>query len=139
MCLHAMSKVALEKTAEVRKLEQPRVRFTTMVIGSTGGTAFFANAERPQSEDRKRFMQGLKGARLSGRRTAHATGSVPGARRYRGQPGTDGPGVGPAADLAATLGLTYLARVATAILGVDRDLVTPGLRFWKESPDAPTT
>ena len=57
MGLYAMSKVALEKTAEVWKLEHPRVRFTTMVIGSTGGTAFFASAEKPQPEDLDRFMK----------------------------------------------------------------------------------
>jgi NAD(P)-dependent dehydrogenase (short-subunit alcohol dehydrogenase family) len=56
MGLYAMSKVALEKTAEVWKLEHPRVRFTTMVIGSTGGTAFFASAEKPQPQDLDRFF-----------------------------------------------------------------------------------
>lgn len=56
MGLYAMSKVALEKTAEVWKLEHPGVRFTTMVIGSTGGTGFFAGAEQPQPEDLDRFL-----------------------------------------------------------------------------------
>jgi len=60
MGLYAMSKVALEKTAEVWKLEHPRVRFTTMVIGSTGGTAFFASAEKPQPADLDRLMTDWK-------------------------------------------------------------------------------
>lgn len=57
MGLYAASKVALEKCAEVLKLEHPRVRFTTMVIGSTGGTSFFADAEKPHPEDLDRFRE----------------------------------------------------------------------------------
>jgi NAD(P)-dependent dehydrogenase (short-subunit alcohol dehydrogenase family) len=60
MGLYATSKIALEKTAEVWKLEHPLVRFTTMVIGSTGGTAFFASAEKPSSEDLDRFGEDWK-------------------------------------------------------------------------------
>jgi NAD(P)-dependent dehydrogenase (short-subunit alcohol dehydrogenase family) len=55
MGLYAASKVALEKSVEVWKLEHPSVRFTTMVIGSTAGTSFFASAEKPQAEDLERF------------------------------------------------------------------------------------
>jgi NAD(P)-dependent dehydrogenase (short-subunit alcohol dehydrogenase family) len=57
MGLYAMSKVALEKTAETWKLEHPTVRFTTMVIGSTGGTSFFASANKPYPEDLDRFQE----------------------------------------------------------------------------------
>jgi NAD(P)-dependent dehydrogenase (short-subunit alcohol dehydrogenase family) len=47
MGLYAASKVALEKTVEVWKLEHPDVRFTTIVIGSTAGGQFFADATIP--------------------------------------------------------------------------------------------
>jgi NAD(P)-dependent dehydrogenase (short-subunit alcohol dehydrogenase family) len=57
MGLYAVSKVALEKSVEVWKLEHPTVRFTTMVIGSTAGTSFFASAEKPRAEDVERFKQ----------------------------------------------------------------------------------
>jgi hypothetical protein len=56
MGLYAASKVALEKSVEVWKIEHPRVRFTTMVIGSTAGTSFFASAEKPRPEDLDRFQ-----------------------------------------------------------------------------------
>ena len=56
MGLYATSKVALEKMAEVWKLEHPRVRFTTMIVGSTGGTSFFASAAKPYPEDLDRFL-----------------------------------------------------------------------------------
>ena len=49
MGLYAASKVALEKSVEVWKLEHPRVRFTTIVIGSTSGGTFFAGAETAES------------------------------------------------------------------------------------------
>src|SRR3954447_10081052 len=47
MGLYAASKVALEKTVEVWKLEHPDVRFTTIVVGSTAGGHFFADATIP--------------------------------------------------------------------------------------------
>jgi NAD(P)-dependent dehydrogenase (short-subunit alcohol dehydrogenase family) len=55
MGLYAASKAALEKSVEVWKLEHPRVRFTTMVVGSTTGTSFFASAEKPRPGDLDRF------------------------------------------------------------------------------------
>jgi NAD(P)-dependent dehydrogenase (short-subunit alcohol dehydrogenase family) len=57
MGLYAASKAALEKTAEVWKLEHPNVRFTTVVVGSTSGGSFFANAEKPRPDDLKRFQE----------------------------------------------------------------------------------
>jgi NAD(P)-dependent dehydrogenase (short-subunit alcohol dehydrogenase family) len=57
MGLYAASKVALEKCVEVWKLEHPRVRFTSMVIGSTSGTSFFASADKPEPERLERFRQ----------------------------------------------------------------------------------
>jgi NAD(P)-dependent dehydrogenase (short-subunit alcohol dehydrogenase family) len=56
MGLYAISKVALEKMAEVWKLEHPLVRFTTMIIGSTGGTSFFASATKPSAGEVDRFV-----------------------------------------------------------------------------------
>ena len=56
MGLYAASKVALEKCVEVWKLEHPRVRFSTIVIGSTTGTSFFASAEKPRPDDLERFQ-----------------------------------------------------------------------------------
>jgi len=55
MGLYAASKVALEKCVEVWKLEHPRVRFSTIVVGSTKGSSFFASAEKPSTEDLARF------------------------------------------------------------------------------------
>ncbi len=57
MGLYAASKVAVEKCVEVWKLEHPRVRFTTMVIGSTSGTSFFASADKPEPERLEWFRQ----------------------------------------------------------------------------------
>jgi NAD(P)-dependent dehydrogenase (short-subunit alcohol dehydrogenase family) len=57
MGLYLASKVALEKCVEVWKLEHPRVRFTTMIIGSTAGNEFFAHAEKPSPEDVDRFAR----------------------------------------------------------------------------------
>jgi NAD(P)-dependent dehydrogenase (short-subunit alcohol dehydrogenase family) len=56
MGLYAASKVALEKSVEVWKLEHPRVRFTTIVIGSTSGGTFFAGAAVPNPADAPRFQ-----------------------------------------------------------------------------------
>lgn len=47
MGLYAASKVALEKSVEVWKLEHPGVRFTTIVVGSTAGGEFFRDATIP--------------------------------------------------------------------------------------------
>jgi len=60
MGLYLASKVALEKCVEVWKLEHRNVRFTTIVIGSTGGTSFFANAEKPYPDDIDRFSEQWK-------------------------------------------------------------------------------
>jgi len=49
MGMYAASKVALEKSLEVWKLEHPDVRFTTVVIGSTAGGQFFADAMIPDA------------------------------------------------------------------------------------------
>jgi NAD(P)-dependent dehydrogenase (short-subunit alcohol dehydrogenase family) len=49
MGLYAASKVALEKTVEVWKLEHADVRFTTIVIGSTAGGEFFSDAIIPDA------------------------------------------------------------------------------------------
>jgi len=57
MGLYAASKVALEKCVEVWKLEHPRVRFSTIVVGSTKGSSFFASAEKPSAEDLARFSE----------------------------------------------------------------------------------
>lgn len=57
MGLYAASKVALEKCVEVWKIEHPRVRFTSMVIGSTTGTSFFASADKPEPERLERYRQ----------------------------------------------------------------------------------
>jgi NAD(P)-dependent dehydrogenase (short-subunit alcohol dehydrogenase family) len=57
MGLYLASKVALEKCVEVWKLEHPRVRFTTMVIGSTSGNEFFSHAETPFPEDIDGFQR----------------------------------------------------------------------------------
>lgn len=57
MGLYAASKVALEKMAEVWKLEHPNVRITTMVVGSTSDTSFFADAEKPDQHALKRFRE----------------------------------------------------------------------------------
>jgi NAD(P)-dependent dehydrogenase (short-subunit alcohol dehydrogenase family) len=57
MGLYTASKAALEKTAEVWKLEHPNVRFTTVIVGSTSGGSFFANAEKPHPDDLKRFQE----------------------------------------------------------------------------------
>lgn len=56
MGLYAASKVALEKSVEVWKLEHPRVRFTTIVVGSTAGGTFFTGAETPRPEEAVRFQ-----------------------------------------------------------------------------------
>jgi hypothetical protein len=57
MGLYAASKVALEKCVEVWKIEHPRVRFTSMVVGSTTGTSFFASADKPEPERLERYRQ----------------------------------------------------------------------------------
>jgi len=57
MGLYLASKVALEKCVEVWKLEHPRVRFTTMVIGSTSGNEFFPHAEKPFPDDIDGFQR----------------------------------------------------------------------------------
>lgn len=51
MGIYAATKVALEKSVQVWKLEHPGVRFTTIVVGSTRGGEFFASAEIPHPED----------------------------------------------------------------------------------------
>ena len=56
MGLYAASKAALEKSVQVWKLEHPTVRFTTMVVGSTSGTSFFASAEKPQPDRVERYQ-----------------------------------------------------------------------------------
>jgi NAD(P)-dependent dehydrogenase (short-subunit alcohol dehydrogenase family) len=56
MGLYAASKVALEKTVEVWKLEHPDVRFTTIVIGSTAGGEFFQTALIPDEAALARFQ-----------------------------------------------------------------------------------
>jgi NAD(P)-dependent dehydrogenase (short-subunit alcohol dehydrogenase family) len=56
MGLYAASKVALEKTVEVWKLEHPDVRFTTIIIGSTAGGQFFADATIPDRSALERFQ-----------------------------------------------------------------------------------
>jgi NAD(P)-dependent dehydrogenase (short-subunit alcohol dehydrogenase family) len=55
MGLYAASKVALEKSVEVWKLEHADVRFTTIVVGSTAGGEFFRDATIPDEEDLERF------------------------------------------------------------------------------------
>jgi NAD(P)-dependent dehydrogenase (short-subunit alcohol dehydrogenase family) len=57
MGLYLASKVALEKCAEVWKLEHPEVRFSTIVIGSTSGSSFFQSAEKPYPDDMARFLE----------------------------------------------------------------------------------
>lgn len=57
MGLYAVAKVALEKSAEVWKLEHPRVRFTSLVIGSTSGGDFFPNADKPFPEEIPGFQE----------------------------------------------------------------------------------
>src|SRR5215213_540489 len=55
MGLYAASKIALEKSVEVWKLEHPDVRFSTIVIGSTAGGEFFRDATIPSESDLERF------------------------------------------------------------------------------------
>jgi NAD(P)-dependent dehydrogenase (short-subunit alcohol dehydrogenase family) len=56
MGLYAASKIALEKTVEVWKLEHPDVRFSTIVIGSTAGGEFFRDAIIPDPAALERFQ-----------------------------------------------------------------------------------
>jgi NADP-dependent 3-hydroxy acid dehydrogenase YdfG len=55
--VYLVSKVALEKSAQVWKLEHPRVRFTTIVIGSTSGNEFFDHADIPDPDQMQRFAR----------------------------------------------------------------------------------
>ena len=51
MGVYAACKTAVEKTIEVWILEEPRVRFTTLVVGSTSGGQFFADAAVADPDD----------------------------------------------------------------------------------------
>jgi NAD(P)-dependent dehydrogenase (short-subunit alcohol dehydrogenase family) len=53
--VYLASKVALEKVVQVWTLEEPKVRFTTIVVGSTSGGNFFTDAIVPVPEDLDRF------------------------------------------------------------------------------------
>jgi NADP-dependent 3-hydroxy acid dehydrogenase YdfG len=57
MGLYAASKVALEKSVEVWKLEHSEVRFTTIVVGSTAGVEFFRDATIPDPAALERFSE----------------------------------------------------------------------------------
>ena len=56
MGVYLTCKVALEKVVEVWTLEAPTVRFTTIVVGSTSGGSFFADAIIPAPDDLPRFQ-----------------------------------------------------------------------------------
>jgi NAD(P)-dependent dehydrogenase (short-subunit alcohol dehydrogenase family) len=56
MGLYLASKIALEKCAEVWKLEHPSVRFSILVVGSTSGGEFFPHAHKPFPEELGRFQ-----------------------------------------------------------------------------------
>jgi NADP-dependent 3-hydroxy acid dehydrogenase YdfG len=49
-------KAALEKSVQVWTLEEPRVRFTTIVVGSTSGGQFFADAAVADPDDLPGFQ-----------------------------------------------------------------------------------
>jgi diguanylate cyclase (GGDEF)-like protein len=55
--IYLVSKVALEKSAQVWKLEHPRVRFTTIVVGSTSDNEFFDHADIPDPDQMQRFAR----------------------------------------------------------------------------------
>ena len=56
MGIYASTKVAMEKMVQVYKLEHPRVRFSTLVVGSTSGGEFFDHARVPRPDDMEGFI-----------------------------------------------------------------------------------
>jgi NAD(P)-dependent dehydrogenase (short-subunit alcohol dehydrogenase family) len=106
MGLYAASKAALEKSVEVWKLEHPRVRFTTMVVGSTTGNVVLRQCGETAARRSGPVPRRMAGAGLPGPGTVDAGGPGRRARRRLAESSADGRGVGAPANAAATLGVT---------------------------------